>query len=65
MLNLSLCAVGLGFFVTLLGVLEIVLSGPQGRNAIKNHILRYLETATATFSFFFFSHTRVRISLET
>lgn len=53
-LNVSLWAMGLGFFVTLLHLLEIVFSGPQGRNVIKHHLLRYMETTTATFSFLFF-----------
>lgn len=35
MLNLNLWAVGLGwFFFTLFGLLEIVFTGPQGRNII-------------------------------
>ena len=59
MLNLSLWAVGLGFFVTLLGLLEIVPSGPQGRNVIKHHLSRYLESATATFSFFSLTHVNI------
>lgn len=54
MLNLSLWAVGLGWaFFTLLGVLEIVFSGSQGRNIIKHPFSKYLETVVSAFSFFY------------
>lgn len=56
---------GLGWvFFTLFGVLELVFSGPQGRNIIKHHLSKYLETAVSAFSFFYLTMRILALKCE-
>lgn len=53
MLNFKFMGSGFGVrFSHIIWRLEILFTGPQGRNIINLHLSRYLETGVSAFSFF-------------